>query len=256
MNTPQALLTRLDEIGQSLAQTGTALALLGLGSVGQELDRLDQYSDLDFFAIVRPGYKPSFMDDLSWLSRIQHLAYVFQNTVDGYKLLFADGIFCEFAIFEPDDLAQIPFAPGRIVWQVADFAADLLQRPAAAEPPPHRRKWLVGEALTNLYIGLGRYHRGEKLSAARFIQGHAVDRLLELVAEIEPIQSRHADPFDKGRRFEQRFPQSARHLAQWLPGYEASPAAARSILAFLDEHFTVNPAMKQAILALCPPSSD
>lgn len=255
MNTPQTLLTRLDEIGQSLAQTGNALALLGLGSVGQELDRLDQYSDLDFFAIVQPGHKPSFIDDLIWLSRIQPLAYVFQNTADGYKLLFADGIFCEFAIFEPDELAQIPFAPGRIIWQAADFAVDLLQRPAAG-PLPHRREWLLGEALTNLYVGLGRYHRGEKLSAARFIQGHAVDRLLELATEIEPMQIQYTDPFDKGRRFEQRFPQSARHLAQWLPGYDDSPAAARSILAFLDEHFTVNPAMKRAILAMCPPPGD
>jgi lincosamide nucleotidyltransferase B/F len=51
MNT-QSLLTRLDEIGQSLAHSGHALALIGLGSDGQELDRLDASSDLDFFVIV------------------------------------------------------------------------------------------------------------------------------------------------------------------------------------------------------------
>jgi len=33
----ESLLTRLDEIGRSLEQSGHALALLGLGSVGQEL---------------------------------------------------------------------------------------------------------------------------------------------------------------------------------------------------------------------------
>ena len=42
---PQSLLKRLDEIGQSLERSGHALALLGLGSVGLELDRLDSYSD-------------------------------------------------------------------------------------------------------------------------------------------------------------------------------------------------------------------
>ena len=44
------LLKRLDDIGQSLERSGHALALIGLGSVGVELDRLDSYSDLDFFA--------------------------------------------------------------------------------------------------------------------------------------------------------------------------------------------------------------
>ena len=38
----------------------------------------------------------------------------------------------------------------------------------------------LGEALTNLYVGMAREKRGEKLSAMRFIQGYAVDRLLEL----------------------------------------------------------------------------
>ncbi len=51
----QSLLKRLDEIGLSLERSGHGLALLGLGSVGLELDRIDAYSDLDFFAIVEAG---------------------------------------------------------------------------------------------------------------------------------------------------------------------------------------------------------
>ena len=42
---------------------------------------------------------------------------------------------------------------------------------------------LLGFALAHgLLIGLQRFHRGERLSAARFVQGHALDRLLELDA--------------------------------------------------------------------------
>ncbi len=245
----ERLLQRLDEIGQSLAQSEGALALLGLGSVGQELARLDAYSDLDFFVIVRPGQKDRFIADLDWLSRIQPVAYAFQNTADGYKLLFADGIFCEFAVFEPDELAQIPFTPGRLVWQAADFDTASLDKPAATKSE-RSTEWLVGEALTNLYVGLGRYRRGEKLSAARFIQGYAVDRVVDLAARIEAGQSRWGDPFDGARRFEMRFGDTAVYLPQFIPGYDHSPAAARAILEFLDQHFIVNPAMKQAILAL------
>jgi lincosamide nucleotidyltransferase B/F len=61
---PQLLLKRLDEIGRSLEQSGHALALIGLGSVGLEQHRLDVYSDLDFFAIVEPGYKGHYLDNL------------------------------------------------------------------------------------------------------------------------------------------------------------------------------------------------
>jgi lincosamide nucleotidyltransferase len=249
MGKKENLLQRLDEIGQSLAQTEGALAMLGLGSVGRELARLDDHSDLDFFVIVEPGYKGRFISELDWLSRIQPVAYAFQNTVDGHKLLFADGIFCEFAVFEPDELASIPFTPGRIVWQAAGFDAAVLEKPPARSAE-RSIEFLVGEAVTNLYIGLGRYRRGEKLSAARFIQGYAVDRIVELAARIEPAQPGFVDPFDGVRRFEQRFEGTAVHLPQFLPGYNHSPAAAQAILEFLDQHFAVNPAMKQAILTL------
>lgn len=250
MNKKEVLLRRLDEIGQSLAQSEGALALLGLGSVGQELGRLDAYSDLDFFVIVQDGYKARFIAELEWLGRIQPVAYAFQNTVDGHKLLFADGIFCEFAVFEPDELAQIPFANGRIVWQAAEFDGDWPERHTPEPSPPRSTEWLLGEALTNLYVGLGRFRRGEKLSAARFIQGHAVDRVVELAARIESAQSGLADPFDGGRRFEQRFGETAVHLPHFIPGYDHSPAAAQIILEFLDNHFPINPAMKQAIQIL------
>ncbi len=114
-NDPQDLLDRLSAIGESLARRESALALLGLGSVGLERERLDRYSDLDFFAIVRPGYKGQYLDDLSWLADVAPIAYSFRNTRDGYKLLYADGIFCEFAVFEESELTQIPFAPIRLI---------------------------------------------------------------------------------------------------------------------------------------------
>ena len=55
MNKTELLLQRLDEIGQSLKDSKQALALLALGSCATERERLDQYSDLDFFVIVKDG---------------------------------------------------------------------------------------------------------------------------------------------------------------------------------------------------------
>jgi lincosamide nucleotidyltransferase B/F len=247
-----SLLYRLDEIGLSLERSGHALALLGLGSVGLELDRLDAYSDLDFFAIVEQGYKQAYIDSLQWLSDVHPITYQFRNTEDGYKLLFADGIFCEFAVFELEELRNIPFAPGRIVWKRSDMSDTLGQPPSKTNLPSKRNKdWLLGEAVTNIYVGLQRDKRGEKLSAMRFIQSYAVDRLLELVEYIESPNEAHRDPFVNERRFEQRYPNLAPLLCTWAQGYEKNRESALAILEYFKQHFDVNKTMAEEIRNLC-----
>ena len=128
------LLTRLDEIGKSLERSEHALALIGLGSVGLDTHRLDAWSDLDFFAIVETGYKQEYIQDLGWLSALGPLVYTFRNTVDGYKVLYADGVFCEFAVFEPAELETAVYAPGRLVWK-QPYVPDDWSHPAK-EPVP------------------------------------------------------------------------------------------------------------------------
>jgi lincosamide nucleotidyltransferase B/F len=251
MDKKQILISRLGGIGQSLERTGHALALIGLGSVGAELERLDEYSDLDFFAIVEKGYKQTFIGNLDWLSAVSPVAWHFQNTVDGHKLLFTDGVFCEFAVFEPPELRTIPFAGGRIVWK-QPHVDDAIAIPVHTSAPVKRDKdWLLGEALTNLYVGLCRFRRGEKLSAARLIQQSAVDRVLELAELIESEAAGQRDGFANDRRFENRFPQTARQLPAFIQGYACTPESAQAILTFLEKHFFLNPAIAQAIRDLC-----
>jgi len=251
MEPRHALLERLDAIGRSLARTEPALALIGLGSVGRELERIDEHSDLDFFVIVETGYKRAYLDDLSWLSAAHPLAFAFLNSDDGYKFLFADGIYGEMAIFEPEELATAVYAPGRMVWRRAGAPESWA---APRNWPPSRRKqdvaWALGEALTNLYVGLGRFRRGEKLSAYRFIQQYAVDRLLDLMAL--SATTANADLLDRPRRFEQRHPEAARDLPAFMQGYERSPESAAAILAWLDARYEIDPAMKQVVLSLLP----
>ena len=113
------------------------------------------------------------------------------------------------------------------------------------------KEFLVGEAVTNLYVGMGRDKRGEKLSAMRFIQGYAVDRLLELSEHIEPEQNVTRDIFVNERRFEARHPSIAREMSAWLQGYERNRESALAILSFLERNFEVNKAMANAIRELC-----
>jgi lincosamide nucleotidyltransferase B/F len=245
------LLQRLDNIAQSVSSTGKALALIGLGSVGQETSRLDEYSDLDFFVIVQGGAKLEFLQDLSWLSAASPLAWTFANTKDGCKALFQDGIFAEFAIFEMEELQTIPYAPGRLVW-AAPGVDPGIARPAAAQSQDSTRTedWLIGEILSNLLIGMGRFRRGEKISALRFVQGYAVDRIIELAPAIEQEQPAFSDPFAPERRFEQRFPELAKRIPEFCLGYEQTPQSARNILEFLEEKYTIHPDVKRSILEL------
>lgn len=229
---PDLLLARLDAIGASLAATGSAQALIGLGSVGLETDRLDAWSDLDFFAIVDPGAKARFIDQLDWLAAAHPLAWHFRNTADGHKALMADGVFCEFAVFEPQELEGIPFAPGRLVWARPGTDPALAQPRRALPRRTTDETWIVGEALSCLFVGLQRWHRGEKLSAARFVQGHALDRLIELDAlRAHPAGG---DPFNGERRLEARQPALVAELPALVPGYADTPAAARAMLAALE----------------------
>jgi lincosamide nucleotidyltransferase len=250
MQPGQRLLQRLDAIGASVSDSGDALALLGLGSVGAETERLDAYSDLDFFVIVKPGCKPGYLSNLDWLARVHPLAYSFQNTVDGYKALFADGIFCEFAVFEPQQLASIPFTSGRLIWK-DDAFDETLCVPRPGQQSAHTDDWLLGESLTNLYIGLGRVQRGEMLSGTRFIQSYAVDHVLELAASLETAQGSTEDPFARERRYERRYPQAAQYLPAFIQGYNKNAESALAILLFLEQHFEVNPAMSAAIREVC-----
>lgn len=242
------LLARLDAIGAALDASGKGLALLALGSVGVELERLDAYSDLDFFAIVRAGSKAAFMDDLNWMAA--PIAYRFRNTEDGYKVLYEDGIYAEFAIFELDDLAAIPFAPGRVVWKAPDFDETLVA-PRVRTPGKPSVEHALGEALTNLYVGLGRYHRGEKMAAMHLIQIHALNQVMRLAPYVEPDHPDLRDQFADERRFERRFPGIAARLPEMVQGYARSPESARAILAFLSEHFEVDAAIAARILELC-----
>jgi hypothetical protein len=156
------------------------------------------------------------------------------------------------AVFEEHELARIPFERGRVVWKMPDFDDSLaVPRLPAPEAATQSVEWLLGEALTNLYVGLGRFRRGELLAGARLVQGYAVDRLIDLAPFIEAEQPVQRDTYSAVRRFEQRYPVTAAFLPQCMQGYERTPESARAVIAFLERYFDLNPAMRAAILALC-----
>ena len=243
------LLSRLEAIAASLAAREDALALLALGSVGLDTGRIDAHSDLDFFVLVRPQAKGRYLADLAWLDAAHRVVWSFRNTPDGFKALMEDGVFCEFAVFEPAELPHIPFAPGRFVWR-RDEVDPTCAHSARPLPQPADPDWLAGEALSNLIVGLGRYARGERLAAMRLIQMNALERLLQLLEQRAERADTPSDPFSVDRRIEQRRPELKGLLPVLAGGYQNTPAAALALLVELERHTSVPPAVARHIRTL------
>lgn len=244
-------LARLDHLAASLAQRGDVTAVLGLGSAGVEHNRFDDHSDIDFFVIVdTPEAKQRYLRDIAWLSPVGAVVFDFRNDPNGRKALFDDGLFVEYAVFTVDELPAVPFAGPRVVWQRPDSRVDVTAGAAVpAATAFDTVEFHLNEALGNLFVGLHRELRGERLTASRFIQVFAVDRVLALTRLTQPTRSQH-DPFEATRRVEAAYPGLAESLRHMVPGYENNRQAAEAVLSWLNTHFTPNAVIVSAITAL------
>jgi len=246
---PERLLQRLDDLGAVLARRGDAIALIGLGSVGVDLDRLDDHSDLDFFVIVEDAALQRYLRSIDWLEELSPVAFSFANTLDGRKVLFADGLYAEYAVFTLDGVGACTSPAGRVVWQRADAPAGLeVPRHAPGPSPYDSVQWQANEALTNLYVGLHRNARGEVLSATRLIQTCGVDRVLTIAGLLAGGIGQQ-DVFAVERGAERRFG-AAVPFAAMVPGYGHNREAALAILAWLGAHADVDPALAAGIREL------
>ncbi len=255
MPTRELLIHRLEAIAATLEPNADALALLALGSAGLEIERLDEYSDLDFFVIVREGAKGAFLQTPGWLAAVHPIAFSYRNTPDGFRAMFEDGVFCELAVFEPGELAGIPFAPGRVVWRREGFDASVCVPHRSGRPSAESAEWVVGEALSALYLGLCRLRRGEGVAAFRAVQVEAAGRAMQLVRLLDGEGDGPRDPFAEERRFERRHASATAELPGFMQGYVRSAESALAILSFLERRFEVKRAMATAIRRLCGTAS-
>lgn len=244
---PERLLAFLDRLGAELDRRGDAVALLGLGSVGRDLHRLDEHSDADFFVVVDDAAaRDRYLADLDWLEAAHPIVWSFENSPVGRKGLLADGLFAEYAVFALAEMATAGYPPGRVHWSRAD-APDGLELPNVPVPQAPPLEHEVGEAITNLYVGLHRDLRGERLTATRFIQGYAVDRWVTVLGHLGLGEGAQQDVFVVDRGVERRFGADVLPLADLVPGYERNAHAAETLLGLLEAHVELDPTMVVAV---------
>jgi len=244
---PERLLAFLDRLGAELDRRGDAVALLGLGSVGRDLHRLDEHSDADFFVVVDDdATRDRYIADIGWLEAAHPVVWSFENSDLGRKALLEGDLFAEYAVFSLADLATAGYPPGRIHWSRAEAPRGL---EVAKVPVPQAPSLTheVGEAITNLYVGLHRDLRGERLTASRFIQGYAVDRWVTVLGQLGLGRGEQQDAFAIDRGVERRFDPELLPLADLVPGYERNAHAAATLLRLLVAHVELNPTIVAAV---------
>jgi hypothetical protein len=244
---PQRLLRRLEDLAAAVSERGGVIAVLGLGSVGTDLERLDDHSDLDFFVVADDGAETRFREELDWLE-VAPVIYSFPNSIHGRKVLWADGLYAEYAIYTLDELRSGSYFGARVIWR-RDDAPDGIESLGRPLPPsPYLTpEYQVGEALTNLFVGLHRDLRGERLAAARLIQTHAIDRLLTYLDLTGQAAVPAQDPFAVERGAERRFSADVLPLSAMVTGYERNREAALAILEWLEARVEVSPVLADAI---------
>jgi hypothetical protein len=190
------------------------LGLVAVGSMAGRDYEPDEWSDHDFFVIVRPGEQDGMRNDLAWLPERAPVALAFRETKHGVKVVYADGHLLELAVFDLDELG----VAGVNRYRVLLDRGGVEQRVAALRRSPRSDEWRFGMLVTAVLVAAGRARRGELLSATSFVT-EALRHLTALLGDA-PI----LDDLDPLRRFERAHPRLGLELAS-IAQRPPSPAA-------------------------------
>jgi hypothetical protein len=199
------------ELLRTLEAEANVLGVVALGSTGDPTHR-DSWSDHDFWVVTRPGHQDVLLNDVSWLPDAQNILVQVRHGRRHCGVLYRSGHLAEFAVFDPAEATEGTVTVYRMLLDRGDVAASVAR---ARERVPgawseQRRAFVFDNFLILLHTAVARWHRGERLSARRYLAGFAVDALLGLVLEYSPAAVAPArDPADPRRRIERQQPRVA-----------------------------------------------
>ena len=241
--TSQSKLQRLKETLETLSisaqKSPHTIALVGAGSAGAEISRMDEFSDIDFFLIVEDGYSSDFINDNSWFGNQLPIVFAFRDTEHGNKVFLENGVFLEFAIFTQAELALYGIPGLRTIWCKPGFELPYFSVTQSTE---RELSYYVNQALSNLLVGALRLRRGERFAALAMIERYALTNLLTAYRLKNKLKIE--DPFNIERRAEQTLGVDFASLVQ---GYERLEGSLVEILKFTENNFEVNSSIAQAI---------
>jgi hypothetical protein len=220
---------------EGLAADPRVLGVVGLGSTAMNGREPDRWSDHDVWVVVADGAEEEYRTDPSWLPDAGRLVLWFRETPHGMKGVYDDGHLVEAAVFRADELSvtranvyRVFLDRERITERMAEIRTETV-----AERAGGRARFLAGQFLTNLLVGVARSARGERLSGHDFVRAQAAGNLLALIAEVVPPQrSGVLDDLSPWRRFEGAYPRLADRVEHALR--EPVPEAALALLELFE----------------------
>lgn len=250
-------------LADSVARFDEVEGLVLLGSTAA-VNRIDEWSDHDFYLVVRDGTQERFRTELCWLPNPDDIAFAVRETEHGLKVVYRSGAVLEFAVASGDEVSTFGGSPYAVVLDRADVAGRMAAAPTT--PPPVERDDLreFRLFLSLVLIGVGRARRGEELAGGELVRTYAAERLLTVLRHRLPGFSGSADaepdPFNVFRRFEAAFPDIGRALGEAM-ALSVDDCAARLLgiaQAQLEHRWPEYPAAEAAVvrhrLGYCTPA--
>ena len=203
------------ELRLSLEKRDEVIGLVFVGSTA-DTERVDEWSDHDFFVITRPGFAERLRQDLSWLPRHERIAIAPRETKHGLKIIYEDGQVLEFAVFDDSELEVVSVNSYSVSLDKTNITERMATIASIPKDPVFDANIEFQLFLSQILIGVGRARRGELLSARQFISSFAMNHALGLVRYwIAPAAGKETDEDDlnRFRRFEFQYPQIGNALA-------------------------------------------
>lgn len=209
---PQQYAAFTAALQQNLECDPRVLGLMTAGSMARQSHQPDEWSDHDFWVVVEPGTEIWFRTCSEWLPDSDQIVLMFTDPVhDGVTAIYESGHLAEFAASDRDTLLRAKVNDYRLLIDKIGLSAEVAQLQQATavefEKIIEDDQYLMGRFLTSLLVGIGRYRRGEHMSARQFIYVSALQALLRLIAKhVPPEQPVPIDNLDPLRRFEAGYP--------------------------------------------------
>src|SRR5688572_5532887 len=156
----------------SLGQRPEIIGLVALGSMAAQDYAPDEWSDHDFFVLAESGYQEALRNDLRWLPGHEQIVFSFRETPHGIKVVYGDAHLLEFAVFDLEELKMARINRYRILLDRCNLESHMkkVREVTLNQRSQPDADWLLGQFLTNLLVGVGRYRRGEELSGHFFVK--------------------------------------------------------------------------------------
>jgi hypothetical protein len=193
-----------DALRKSLETRSEVIGLVLVGSTAAT-NRVDEWSDHDFFVITKAGSAESMRQDLSWLPRHSEIAFSPRETEHGLKVIYQGGQVLEFAVFDDPELEVVSVNSYAVVLDRTNIKTRMDAIAARRKTHAFNAEAEFELFLGQILIGVGRARRGELLSAGQFVDTFAMNHALGLIrswsSSIDASQTVE-DDLNRFRRFE------------------------------------------------------